>query len=155
MVAIFLTEWQSRRWSWWPEEDTSKGDGVAVFRTDISGAVASSVGVDVDKTSKSGRRLRWWLCREHDCVLNVISRRIWWCGGVDAYLCHRGRCRREQCRRQPRTKWAALVFVGDWCVVNVETKFGENSECGVWEKIKIIGLRVFGRFTFTSCTPII
>ena len=32
-----MTEWQSRRWSWWPEEDASRGDGVVVFRTDISG----------------------------------------------------------------------------------------------------------------------
>jgi len=38
-------EWQSRQWSWWPEEDASRGDGAVVFGTVVSGAVASNADV--------------------------------------------------------------------------------------------------------------
>ena len=43
-----MTEWQPRR-SWWLEEDASRGDGATVFRTAISGTLASSVCADVYK----------------------------------------------------------------------------------------------------------
>jgi len=49
LATISLKEWQSRQWSWWPEEDASRGDGAAVFRMAITGAVASSAGADVYK----------------------------------------------------------------------------------------------------------
>jgi len=45
LATISLTEWQPRQWSWWPEEDASRGDGAVMFRMAISGAVVSSADV--------------------------------------------------------------------------------------------------------------
>ena len=112
-----------RRWRWQWRQIYGSLDGpkktrvvetVRRFFAIMSGVVASSAVPTLPKT-ESGRRHRWRLCHEHDCVLN--GGRIWWYGsvGMEAkiYSCRYCWWWHNDCRRWSRS-WvsAAVVFRG-------------------------------------------